>query len=101
MSPRIVGHAHELKRSRSRLTRDRRGQLGTAGSSGVIRAPARAAFLCAAPLPDPTPPSESVQRRYRPGGVVLLFHSGLAQTLLIQLAVGSTNLADERSRARV
>jgi hypothetical protein len=41
------------------------------------------------PLPDPTPPSESGQRRYRPGDVVLLFHSGLALTLLIQLAAAA------------
>ena len=47
MSPRIVGHTHKLKRSRSRLTRDRSGQLGTAGGSGVIRAPARAVFFSA------------------------------------------------------
>jgi hypothetical protein len=33
----------------------------------------------------------------RPGDVMLLLHSGLALTLLIQLAVGSTNLAEERS----
>jgi hypothetical protein len=46
MSALQVGHTHDPKRSRSRLTRDRSGQLGTAGGSGVIRAPARA-VLCA------------------------------------------------------
>jgi hypothetical protein len=51
-------------------------------------------------LPDTTPRTAALlEKLNRSGDVVLLFHSGLAQTLLIQFAIGSTNLTHERFRA--